>query len=464
MVHYLKQSLVFAEQRQFQAGLLLSLIVSALGLLSFFEGRVAFMLAAMAAIPVLLLLLKYPIWGLYVSAFNMTSAMDVFVPHLATLSVLLPMFAVCLRKIINGDFTWRLPPIWMSMLLLFSWMYIALIWLPPSGTVYGFAIQYGVGVLNVLLIWELVRTPKQFRTLILILSVGIVVTAVSSVIEIVNFLTTGLNPADSESVARLKTLRLQGHWGHANSLAHGLMPFVPLLIPLVDRFERRSLRLYASFAILCGIVAIGLSLSRAGILALFFALIVTATASRYRRLLIVLTLMTGTLLLFLLPTSAIERFAAIGGKRHDASLNERQSLYQSAYLSGEDRFPFGGGVGDFDKHYQDYTTTISVVHHAHNLYLHFFNDHGLPGLILLAFFVYCLLRSASRGDSPERPGSFEHVTRVALLSSLIGIFTIGYMFDNLFYLMQHWVFFGIVSVFPYAVRADDSQRELQPTI
>jgi O-antigen ligase len=445
------------KQRPALSGFIFGLFIFGLLLVYFFAGRVAILLMVACALPVLLIPIKYPIIGLYLSAFTLTGGLFALIPHIEVITPIATYLFVIVNKIMRGDYTWRLPGISWLILLLCGWTLAGLVWIPLIPTSEVYLLFFITNALNLLLVWELIRTPKQFRGLIMCIAAGLIFTAGSSVYGLFDFIFHGVDVTDANSVEKLKSFRFCGHWPHPNGLANGLMPFVALMIPFLRIEFSGWIRRVALAALICGILAIGLSLSRTGIVTLVLALIIAIWVSQYRVSLYTMICVAATILILLLPQNLTERISSFGSGKHDASLGERHFVWSATEQAAEDWFPIGGGLGAFDLYAKQYMNPTHFVINSHNTYLQMFLEFGLPGFLLFAAIFASMLWILRKPHAvyPEDP--FKRQMRIALFASLLGIM-IGNFYEYLFYFNHQWMFFAIVTVYPYVYAYEGSKE------
>ncbi len=329
-----------------------------------------------------------------------------------------------------------------------AWIFAGLIWLPLIPITRLQAHWYVIGAMYVLLVWELVRTPRDLRLVLLSLAAGCLVTTASTLHELYLLFTRGPVALGADKVPQLMMLRFYGHWLGPNMLAHTLMPFTALLPALLRRDETRGTRVFVAIALTGAIFSIGLTLSRAGILALLVALAVSFYPSRYRGRLLILTAALIALFLLLIPLDITGRFGALFGQSYDSSLAYRSYALEAAIAGSADSFPFGGGFGAFARYSRIYLPFSFSILHAHNTYMHILNENGVPGLLLLLGVFFHFLRTVWRPLPGEAPDSFARGSRFGLLGAVLGFF-VACLFEHLLHLPQLWAFFGLISVYPY---------------
>jgi len=118
---------------------------------------------------------------------------------------------------------------------------------------------------------------------------------------------------------------------------------------------------------------------------------------------------------------------ALTGKLSDERTS-RKVMAATTMVAIEDTFPAGTGLGSFPVVYRTYEDPTAIgeelVNHAHNDYLEFVMELGLPALLLMIFFIFWwgwrsigVWRSNSEGSDLGRAGSI--IILVVLLHSIV---------------------------------------------
>ena len=177
-----------------------------------------------------------------------------------------------------------------------------------------------------------------------------------------------------------------------------LFPFALLLS--FEKVEKRILRVLSHFALLLVFLSVALSGSRAGILAMFTAIIVyillnTKAISLIRR--------HQWLLVFIIVIAAIGLYALYRIKSD--SVNGRILIWRVCLDMIHDKPLFGFGMDGFQQYYMSYQASYNIAHPDSNLILladnivHPFNEYlklticfGITGLLVIIIALMLLLR------------------------------------------------------------------------
>ena len=191
-----------------------------------------------------------------------------------------------------------------------------------------------------------------------------------------------------------------GFFANANHMASLLVICIPFVAALAAAGKSRNLQRYSALlAILAGVVVVllvGILLNRslAGYalavpVTAASALLMMPSASRMRRI----VALAGAL--SVVAAVAALASSSIGGTRigQDAttSVQSREEIYQTTSKAIADYMPFGSGLGSFLRVYRLYespdTVSSEYVIHAHNDYAELALEMGIPGVILMLFFL-----------------------------------------------------------------------------
>ncbi|WP_048600532.1 O-antigen ligase family protein [Rubeoparvulum massiliense] len=231
-----------------------------------------------------------------------------------------------------------------------------------------------------------------------------------------------------------------------NHLAEYLV--MAILISFIPLFTTRN-----PLAFLFSLGGIGLmvltmfvTFSRGGYVALAAALFLFILFTM-RRMLLVLApfLVVG---LYLLPATIWERLLTIGNVQ-DSSISYRFSIWQSAQDMFQDFFWFGAGYGydTFITLFPLYRAWPPIAFHAHNLYLEIALELGMVGLIAFAFFFLRLFGVGLSTIQRNRENRFNTIVLGASLAGIAGLLIHGMAEYVWFYpkvILMFWLVVGIV--------------------
>ena len=326
------------------------------------------------------------------------------------------------------------------------------------------------GLLLYFLVINVVRTPEMIRGVTWVLIAGGALVSAAAVHQAItgNYDSNYGGLAQSTSLIRtgVTTLtgdvlqpRIAGTIGETNRFAQTMLMLVPLGI--FRAISERSTLLRVTAGILTLLITLGvvLSFSRGaavGLAALVLALLVLRMI---RPQYVVAMVLVFAMILVAFPqyTNRITSLAGVvgidtvGTSAVDNSLLSRATETLSAALVMVDHPVIGVGPGMFPAYYEAYANTVGILvrndieRQAHNLYLGFGAELGVPGLIvflLIAYSVVRMLLAARRASIVKRP-DLERLTTPFLLA-LMTYYVTG-MFLHLSFARFYWLMLAVAT-------------------
>lgn len=265
-------------------------------------------------------------------------------------------------------------------------------------------------------------------------------------------------------------VRISGPIGDPNFYAQWLIMLIPLAI---DRFyDETSLLLkgLAGTAAGLGALTVVLTFSRGGLVALVVVIGLMVLRHPPRPRTLGLLLLSGVLLVPMLPAGYVERTLALtdlGGVDigTDPSLRYRTTEAASAWrMFTAD--PLGGvGYGNFLPSYTEYTRSLGLdltqkPREAHNLYLETAAETGVPGIIALGAVFVAAFAALTEGRRRFRRGGDHTADGIGYA---IAVAIAGYLITSVFLHMAFarliWLVLGLALAFPSAAAAQDRHRD-----
>jgi O-antigen ligase len=327
------------------------------------------------------------------------------------------------------------PWVVVTLVLFIAWQLITWTWSEDRGQNIDSLIRYVPNLLIVAIAFSAIRTRTQLMWVVLSLLAGLVVSAVVTTLTV--------DPEEADRAAGLS--------GGANEMAAAMVVGIVLCLTLaLMRRNGGLLRLTLVGGIGLCTLALFLSLSRGGLLALGAALVVAVLmAGRWRRLIVVtagvVVLVAVGYFTTFAPLPARERVLEVGngtGRTDVWTVGMRMVAAQ----------PFTGvGAGNFEIasiHYllrpgviADDEFIISVPKIAHNSFLEPLAETGIPGLALFLAILATALRSmylAARNFERHGERDFELLCRglfVATVGYLVAAFFITANYQKLLWML-----------------------------
>ena len=272
--------------------------------------------------------------------------------------------------------------------------------------------------------------------------------------------TRGLSSASTDfGGAEIVSGRLQGAFDSPNQLGSLCALMVPVCIGLVFGLRTVRGRVLAGGAVLILLVTLMLSLSRGAwvgaAVAILFMLIKLREA---RRLLIVLAVPLVVVGFFVWSLTGTKTDVKVVGERAKAitvlsPYDDRRVIYREAYREIRENPLLGVGPGGFpvaSTRVVSESATLSYAH-AHNLYLNWAAEVGLPSVVIILCFAFSLLlsgRTASRGAS-ARGDPRDRAIIIGISAALITVLVQGffdYVIPNPVVYTAMWTLIGALLV------------------
>ena len=255
------------------------------------------------------------------------------------------------------------------------------------------------------MIWELAKTPRALQGLMLAYVSGAYTAAVATLLlfrheaaELRRFAVGGVDP---------------------NDLAMKLALAVPMAWYLGSVYRKPWLRLFCRAYLPVGLLALGLTGSRGGLIVAFVALCIIPlsmerlTPGRLVSALAILML-TGILAAAFVPDVVVNRLATTQNEVESAHFGGRFRLW----VAGLHAFTFkplmGYGTGGFIPAIYPLLGANSLV--AHNSFISVLVEEGIVGLVLYCLMLYAAWAAVMR--LPRRERRFGQVLMVAMLLAL----------------------------------------------
>ncbi len=209
-----------------------------------------------------------------------------------------------------------------------------------------------------------------------------------------------------------------GPYVNKNHFAGFIGMIIPLALGMSLRSRRFEKKMMFAFLGIAMAVTLFFSLSRGGIISFFagmlvFSILVLAKGVSRRKLIPILlfTLILGVFLAYLGISPIVSRFA-----QSEVSTEQRFSAWMGTLSAFRDYAVLGSGFGTFEYIFKIYQPDglYDYWGHAHNDYLELLLDLGIVGTVIVAIFLFIVLRTIIKTEW----GSRGLYLKAAFLSSL----------------------------------------------
>jgi len=314
-----------------------------------------------------------------------------------------------LEKSLTWNWKWIKTPLDLPLLILLILVILATIFSQNRGI----SIWSFIQLLNYLTIFyltiHLIRTRSQFKQIIYLI-VG--VATFLSVFGL--FKKFGANPFPWWDYGDLKYIPdwVSATYGNHNHLAGYMEMAIPLILGLFLLGYRTGKVFILSYLTLLTLTALILSLSRGGwiglLLGLTFMGIVLLTNQYFTGKKLIAVLAGGFLaaaFIVLASTPVVERIRTVMEKEEETSFHSRMMVWGGVMEMIEDYPLLGTGPGTFSTVFTQYQPPglSSRFTMAHNDYLHFISEAGLPLIAIIIWMIIALYRKGFRKmQNPSR--------------------------------------------------------------
>jgi putative inorganic carbon (HCO3(-)) transporter len=325
------------------------------------------------------------------------------------------------------------------------------------------------------LVGMLLRRSSALRLVVWVLVGGGAALATLSIVQFVtgSFGTNfgGFAQAAVQQIAgQTEDFRISGPIGDPNFYAQVLVMLVPLAFDRMHDETTRLLRVIGGYTVVTCSIAVVLTFSRGGLLAL--AVVAGALALRHPpklRTVVAIGLLVVATIPFL-PAGYLNRLGALGEVGTiqagvDPSIRGRTAELTAAWEMLADHPLTGVGYGNFMINYPDYARLSGIdvratEREAHNLYLSTGAELGIPGLAALAAIMIGAFVALAAGRRRFR-GMSDH--RADGIGYAVGVSLVGYLVTSAFLHMAFarfaWLMIGLALAFPSTAAAEDRARD-----
>jgi probable O-glycosylation ligase (exosortase A-associated) len=402
-------------------------------------------------------------WALVAFTAILLLAPQAWFPILGTLRIAFVVAAIAigahlLTQILRARDLPRTPGEVVLAFVLAAWAVLTLplsVW--PGGSVAVLTDLYLKAVVFFWLVGTLTTTPDRLRVLAWTFVLGSVPLAATGVR---NYLT---GEVLSTGVAGFT--RVTGYVGgsniaaNPNDLALMLNLIIPLAAALVVLSRRTALRLVAGGALLLAVVAVVLTFSRAGFLALAATTLASIVylARRGAHARAAALLVAALAVLPLLPDSYVGRLSTIANIAEDVT-GSAQGRWRDTKMAAAlvARNPLiGAGIGQ-DMLVMNEERGRDTWRRVHNVYLQYGVDLGLPGMLLFIALLVMCYRAAREAE--QRGRRDPALAGLVPLAAAIKVSLIAFAVEAMFHPIAYNFYFFSVGGLAVAVRGAANAR------
>jgi O-antigen ligase len=288
------------------------------------------------------------------------------------------------------------------------------------------------------LAYTLLRTPADVRRFILLLGVsGVLVAVIGLYARVTGAIEAAQVVTEAEEefgVAGGRTGGVgEGGWfglGHPNLFAAFLLMAMPFWFYAASHFKRLLQRAAGVFAILLGAVAILYTYARSawGGIAISMTALALRDTRELRRMILFLILfafVAQVMSVALIGAGVVEMMEARFEQLGRSGFSMRPEIYGAAVEVIRERPLLGVGMSAFRRH------SPTPVLHAHNVFLSYASELGLPAVAAFIAFVGGMFVMAARNLRTSRVPGYGFIAQGTFVS-LFAVLTLS-MFDHIFF-------------------------------
>lgn len=224
---------------------------------------------------------------------------------------------------------------------------------------------------------------------------------------------------------------------HYAGLMEMLLPAA--LAVALSHYSSAAQKISASLAAMLMAITIFLSGSRGGMVAFAVQIVILSVVIlRHKRnraafLVAIIALLVVAISVWMIDSSSVSRLASIAAETHgEISGGTRLSIDRDAWRMFTSRPILGWGLGTFPEVYPQFRTfyTEFRINEAHNDYLQFMTEMGLPGLVVILWFLTVIYRNAWR-KLEDWPSNINGSVALAATLGVTGILVHSFVDFNL---------------------------------
>lgn len=468
------------------------LLGAAFGFVIPYIDNPAILLVLIAAIPVVVLTIMYPDYGLMFMIFITYSRLSdslekymglpsIFVPFLALLIVVILVRWWLYNEIPKG-FAKSFILLGLYALVVFS----SLLYARNYSAAYYTFVEMLKSIVVAAVIILLLRKPQSLRLVIWSLVASGILMGTISVYQY--FTGTFDNPYWGFGRAQIQNIvsgqddyRLGGSVGDPNFYAQILLVIVPLALDRVWTEKILILRLLAAWSLAVTTLTIVLTFSRGALLGLIAIGIIIFIRKPPKLPALIMTILLIIPLIQFVPESYTERISTLtefipglGSSENtdptsEVSYRGRISEMLIGIYMFEDYPLIGVGAENYPSYYQEYSRQLGLdprleERHPHSLYIQIAAEHGLMGLFVFGLLVSSVFRDLVKAERRFKRLGYpdEADMSIALATGILGYFVTA-IFLHLAYPRFFWILVGLAFASANIVKQELRQRkQIQP--
>lgn len=322
-------------------------------------------------------------------------------PGAATVALLIGIAATVLRFYVDEDFCFRHLRFDVPAVLFVAISGLSVLSSPDRGfSFYNYYNLVGVYVLTYLLIGQNVREPRQMKSILRMACAAAVVVLLYGYYQFLFGIDiSSMKWVDGDAFPELRK-RVFSTWENPNILAGYLDIIICLAFGLFVKCRDRERRILLGAFMLAAAACLAMTYARGACLVIA-VILAGYGVLRDRRVLVACIVVVA--ILFVLDPMLYERITSVFTKV-DTSTEMRLAFWESTVAMIQDHPFLGIGWGAYWMVYPEYDFYLQganiLIVHAHNIYLNYMAEIGIPGAVAFFWFFFGTMIMALRTHFP----------------------------------------------------------------
>lgn len=384
-------------------------------------------LAVVFGLALFILVMKSTLAGVFMTVF-LAPLMPTMV---MALLVMLCLFSIFVKSIIDENFSWRFEGVGFLLLgLLVVYLFSALNSFAMTNSLSIFAI-YLVFIAFYFVVINTVKTKKQLFDILTVFVLSGAVVCLYGVMQYLFGWDASAAWIDDEMFSDIK-MRVYSTLENPNVLGEYILLVLPVCVALIWQKKKGFTKLVYTLAAGLIFLTLILTFSRGCWIGFMVAagIFVTFVCGKMWGL----ALIALPFVPMIIPDSIINRFLSVGDMK-DSSTSYRVYIWMGSLAMVKDFWASGIGLGTeaFKSVYPFYSYSGIVAPHSHNMFLQILVESGVIGIGVFLTALYMFIKKMISGyQHTEKKYDRLGVMIVAIAAGVIG-FALQGMFDNCFY-------------------------------
>ena len=345
--------------------------------------------------------------------------------------------------------------------VLFGAMFLAVLFSYEPSASFRFLLYHISAAMCVLVTVSAVRGTEDLKRLAAGGGVCVLVSSLYGVYQRIQGVEVNESYVDLEVNAGMPG-RVESYFDNPNTFAEVLILLLPLVLALILCSKRGISRVTACGVFAVGVLALGMTYSRASWVGMACAMVVLVFL--WKPKLIPAFAVLCVVMVPFLPDTIWNRILTIFNAGEDSSVQYRFGIYETTRNLMEDYWARGVGLGTdvMKKVFQTYPTNFdgSYPVHTHNNYLQMWGETGILGLLAYLSLLLYQLKSGVKSFCAALDPRVKRMMAAAI-GAFCGILVIGVAEYTWYYprnMFTYWFLFGVIGACIKLVRMEQDKQ------